>query len=322
MNSLDPRRRGTLQVTTVGCAVLHVLFAVSWVSNQVTQFAVIAAPSVADRISDISLRVRSSLERLAPLFPGTPTRQFFVHLHRGHETLPADVGDTLHPGTPGVAQLSAETIHLFLGDIRLAGPTDIQTVLDHEVAHILLHQYAGEAGRFVPRWFHEGIAQVLSGSIYLGSSEESLVYAAHTGRLLRLSSLRKDFPADSSGRRQAYAQTFSFVSFLVRSVGLETVIRAAKLCTNDDGYRAGFVATTGTPLGYYEDQWVDYLKHESGAAYRAVLDNCFSYVSLIGFVLLALAGIRRWRRDAEIRQRLERAESHSSSEVVTDEKNE
>jgi hypothetical protein len=61
-----------------------------------------------------------------------------------------------------------------------------------------------------------------------------------------------------------------------------------------------------------EDAWLDYLRSDSGAAFRFVFENCFSYVMIAAVVLLALAGIRRWRRDDLHREKLDREEREAS----------
>jgi hypothetical protein len=260
------------------------------------------------RIATVERLTRSAVTELRQTFPGTPYRGITVVVHADEDSLPEDARRGLHPGTPGMALLGRDEIHIVLDQLGQRGPADVRTVVIHEVVHVLLDQYAGPAAHWVPRWLHEGLAQVLSGDTYLGSREEDLLYPAITDRLLRLTELREDFPDDEDLRRQAYAQAFSFVGYLERRVGLKVVVAAVKRCSDDDWYRGAFARETGYPLTDELQDWEDYLRHGSGADWRFLFNNCFAYLMIGGFVLLALAGIRRWTKDAHHRAKLEREE--------------
>ena len=187
-------------------------------------------------------------------------------------------------------------------------PHDLATVIDHELVHVLLDQHCGRAAPYVSRWFHEGLAQELSGRPYVGMSEDDLVLTVRANRLLQFGSLRERFPRSRSELRRAYAQSFSFVAFLNRRFGLERLLEAARMSTPERGFRGGFYELTQVPMVDLEDQWREYIVHGSGAAYRFVLENCFSYVMILGVVLLAFAGMRRFQRDERAREKLERDE--------------
>ena len=58
-------------------------------------------------------------------------------------------------------------------------------------------------------------------------------------------------------------------------------------------------------LIYIEKDWVDYLAHGSGAAFRVLLGSCFSLVLVAALPLLVLAGARRWNRDHDTERRLQ-----------------
>src|SRR5690606_22278453 len=126
---------------------------------------------------------------------------------------------------------------------------------------------------FVPRWFHEGLAQVLSGDTYLDAKEVSLVTLAAHGRLLRFTDLRENFPGGLD-RRVAYAQSFSFVGYLVRELGLPTLVEATRFCNERFWYSAGFARVTGDALHHWEARWRRYVLHESGATWRFLFENC------------------------------------------------
>lgn len=251
--------------------------------------------------------------RIAKALPGTPTRPFHIVLDPSVASLAPATRDHLHAGTPGFALLGHDELHIVLSELG-TGPNGLDTVLAHEIAHVLLDQYAGPNAPNVPRWFHEGLAQVLSGDTYLGAREEDIVFAASVDRLPRLSTLRRTFPSDPVDRRSAYALSFSFVGYLIRNLGMDTVVRAARESHPIHGYSFGFGRETGQSFAVWEDRWKHYLLHESGAESRVHFNNCFSYLMIPAIVLLALAVSRRLDREARIRARLEAADSEPDAD--------
>lgn len=260
------------------------------------------------RIAAIERLVPRALEQVRGPFPGAPSRPFDVIVHRSLDALPDALRAELHPGTPGFAMLGRDEVHLVLDEVQLRPPHDLTTVLAHELVHLLIDQYAGEFAPTVPRWVHEGLAQHLSGETYLGAREDDLLYPAAVGRLSRFRDLARAFPDDEAGRLVAYAQSESFVSFLVRKVGVDVVVESIHRSTELDGYVGGFALRAGTPLGWFEDEWLLWVRDESGARWRFFFQNCFSYSMIGGLVLLALALIRRLERDDRARRKLLREE--------------
>ncbi|MGA0868129.1 MAG: hypothetical protein ACO3UM_04290 [Planctomycetota bacterium] len=260
------------------------------------------------RLAAIERLVPRALQRVRAPFVGAPSRPFDVVVHASLDGLPDGLRGELHPGTPGFALLGRDQIHLVLDEVQLRPPHDLTTVLAHELVHVLIDQYAGEFAPTVPRWVHEGLAQHLSGGTYLGTREEDLLYPAAVGRLPRFRELVRRFPDDEGARRVAYAQSVSFVAFLARKVGIEVVVEAIHRSTELDGYVGGFALRAGTPLGWFEDEWILWVRDESGARWRFFFQNCFSYSMIGGLVLLALALGRRLERDERARRKLEREE--------------
>jgi len=261
-----------------------------------------------EQVAAVRGRVAAGLARLRPAFPSWQPRPFEVVVHSTAGTIPRGVREHFHDGTAGLAMLGQQRIFIVLDAVSSLPPHDLGVVVTHELVHILLHQ---SAGPFVPRWVHEGLAQELSGAVYLGGSEEEIVFRAKTDRLLRFRDLEADFPENAL--RAAYAQSFSFVAYLVRAVGLPAVLAAAAECSATVRFPQAFRSATERELLYLEKDWVDYLTHRSGAAFRVLLGSCFSLVLVAALPLLALAGVRRWNRDHETERRL-RTEDEDDAE--------
>jgi hypothetical protein len=261
-------------------------------------------------ITNVEGFMAGGIRRLRGRFPGTPNRPIRVVVHADAASMAPDVRRLLAYRSPGLALLSKDEIHIVLDHLRYNPPGDLRTVVEHELVHVLLDQHVGrEAGPYVPRWFHEGLAQVLSEALYLGIREEDIVWRVQQHTYLSFSELTDGFPSDRDDLSLAYGQSFSFVSFLLREVGLETLLETARSCSRAKSFGVVFLGTTGKALAVYEQGWVNHVVHGSGAPYRYILRNCFLLLLAAALPLLAFAVIRRLRRDDTYRKKLAREDA-------------
>ncbi len=283
--------------------LLTVLSVAAAVTGQVRVIGSSPAVKAATKRSVAAL-AQAGLKQLAPFFPGTPNQPIRFVVHADEKAVHPEVLSSLHPGVPGFARLQQNEIHIVMSAIRVDPPNDLKTTVNHELVHILLDQFVGRNGFFVARWFHEGLAQDLAGGGYLGVQEEDLIYRVHARTYIPFRELEKRFPKDSPDRLAlAYGQSYSFVAYLRRELGLEIMLAAARDCGPERLFRAALSIRIGKGLTVYEDLWLDYLRHGSGAGFRVILTNCFSITLLILVgPLLALAVARRRNREESIKQ--------------------
>jgi hypothetical protein len=89
-------------------------------------------------------------------------------------------------------------------------PSDIDSVVTHELAHLALGAALGERA---PRWLHEGFAYLHSSDFSIDRTR-TLTGMAWTGDVIPLSQLDRSFPAQENAAARAYAQSYDFVAFL------------------------------------------------------------------------------------------------------------
>ncbi|MBS1151325.1 MAG: hypothetical protein H6Q89_3023 [Myxococcaceae bacterium] len=88
---------------------------------------------------------------------------------------------------------------------------DGQATLRHELVHVAL----GRLGHHWPRWFHEGLAQMVTGEQrYSVTQYATLARAVSTDRIFRFEDLSEGFPDLPSDVEIAYAQSAAFVAWL------------------------------------------------------------------------------------------------------------
>jgi hypothetical protein len=88
---------------------------------------------------------------------------------------------------------------------------DGQKTFRHELVHVAL----GQLGKDWPRWFQEGVAQVLTGERkYDLETYATLVRAVRTDRVFRFDDLTTKWPDTAADVQIAYAQSDAFVRFI------------------------------------------------------------------------------------------------------------
>ena len=262
-------------------------------------------------LARVQAAIDVELPSLQTTFPGLPKAPFVVFVHGERDALPPHLAVHLHPESPAFAVLGARQIHLVVGEARRLG-AQLHGVVRHELVHELLDQRVGVHGRRVPRWFHEGLAQLLAGDTYLGAREEDLAFAALSGRLRNFVELAGDFPTDVAPLREAYAQSYSYVSWLARAYGVRELIDVAATVDDVTAFEPALAHATGRSTAWLEERWRDYVLHGSGAPWRLAFDHCFSVLLLLFLPILVLALRRHLAKEAAAGRRLAQREAEAA----------
>ncbi len=98
-------------------------------------------------------------------------------------------------------------------------PLEIQRLIPHEVAHILLYRFMGAEFSYLPAWLNEGFASQVE--IYSLPEYKLILERAYEGRdLIPYLHLCQAFPADPELARLAYAQSDALVEYIQQEYGL------------------------------------------------------------------------------------------------------
>lgn len=252
---------------------------------------------------------QQGLVHLDGVFPDGLLRPVRMVVHSDAGSLPEALLASLHPGTAGLALLGRDEIHVLLDESVREPPNDLRTVVVHELVHTLLDQHTGEGAPFVPRWVHEGLAQTLSGGPYLGVQEENLLFAIGTRTAFRFAQLEARFPDREDLLRLAYAQSYSFVAFLVDRLGADVIVEAARRCRADRPFYFGLYELTDSSEARFQEEWEEYVLYRSGALSRYLLRNCFSFLMILAVPLLTIAVVKRSRRNRARKDEMAAAET-------------
>ena len=253
----------------------------------------------------------AAAQEASPGMPGLPagilsSGEITVYLAPDRGTF-----DSLAPGVPdwsgGIAFPEGDRIVLPMFSGRL-GVAPMATVLRHELAHVALSRYLGPR---VPRWFHEGDAQLASGS--WGSKDAwALRVAILTGDLPSLESLGLEFRGTRVRADHAYLLSYTAVEYLYRTGGPAGFTRLLERWHETGSLDSAIRRTYGITLGQFERIW----RREVGRRFGwlLLLTQTVVFWTALTIILLAL-GYWKKRRTRRKLVALEAAVAASQTEA-------
>ncbi len=152
-------------------------------------------------------------ELIGAEFPGVTE----VRVALGREEFVAMAVEGSRPPSWAVA-LAWPEANVILVDAKTLATSEGKTTLRHELVHIAL----GRLGHGWPRWFQEGVAQMVTQERPFDTEHYSIMAVAMaTDRLYPFDVLRDGFPERPASAQLAYAQSREFVSFLYGKYGAD-----------------------------------------------------------------------------------------------------
>lgn len=253
-----------------------------------------------------SERIARSLARAtagAPPLPAIPSEVLEptvdVYLAPDERAFAALSGGSPPEWGAGIAVLGGgqERIVLPAYATRRVRPADLPRVLRHELAHVALHRYLGDAR--VPLWFHEGYGRWAAGELDLEAAWQ-LRLAFALGKAPVLDSLGLDWPAAQPNARVAYLLAASAIDYLVAAGGETGLRRMLERWRASGSLDQAMRATYGVTVSQFEEDWRKHVRSRYGWALVLTHSAIFWTIAAL---LLVLLFARRRRRD---RLRLER----------------
>lgn len=164
-------------------------------------------------------------------------------------------------------------------------------VLLHETVHCLLFEAMPGVGD-VPVWFHEGVAQLLSGE-WRFRDTVSLVL---DGDIPDLDGLESGFPADRGRADQAYRTSLLAVQALRRWYGDDVIPRLIRETRSTGSFIEAFRTTTGVAIWEFQGRFGNELRQRYGWLVNLTRWPDLFALLAVAFVVGAVAKRRRDRR--------------------------
>jgi hypothetical protein len=126
---------------------------------------------------------------------------------------------------------------------------------DLTLRHELTHAALAELGGPWPRWFHEGLAMRLSGETLVVSQYAALFRGVTQDRLFHFEDLARGWPDQPADVEIAYAQSASFVGFLVDRHGPARLSELLAYVQKGDPFETAFGKAMHSSLDVEERDW-------------------------------------------------------------------
>ncbi|HDH96937.1 MAG TPA: hypothetical protein ENF73_04315 [Proteobacteria bacterium] len=168
----------------------------------------------------------------------------------------------IDPGSPswsvGRAYPDQNAILILSGRAaRVAGKRiDLNRLFAHELLHLVAHERLKVE---LPRYFEEGLARYVAGEVGLGTMS-TLSVALIRGDFIPLGMLVSSFPLPPEKAKLAYAESESFVWFLVDRYGPEFLGHLFAALERERDFGRAIEQLTGTPLWELEYRWRSFLQ--------------------------------------------------------------
>lgn len=166
------------------------------------------------------------------------------------------------------------------------------TVLRHELVHVLLQERLPGP---IPRWFHEGYAEVAAGSWDVASAWQLRV-AFLMGRAPPLDSLALRWPRAAGDAQIAYLLSATAVEHMRRRTGEDGFALLMANWRRGGTLEQAVRSTWGMTMGQLEDEWREDVRSRYG---WLLVAGGVGLVWFVGAVLVLLAWIPRRRRNRE-----------------------
>ncbi|MBN1105524.1 MAG: hypothetical protein JXL84_19100 [Deltaproteobacteria bacterium] len=135
-------------------------------------------------------------------------------------------------------------------------PFALEETLKHELCHLMLHHYV--AGREIPKWLDEGLAQWVSGGLgeVLRNQKRSLLQEAiMADRVLGIRALAGRFPRSRDPLLLAYEESEDFVAYMIRHYGTEGVLNVLDRLKEGEEWTLAVEKGIGISMDALEDGW-------------------------------------------------------------------
>ena len=278
--------------------------------------APVSLESLAEQVRKLPLEPLTTAMALAGMtHPGPPINVLLINEE-------AELAQNTPRWIAGFADGSRSLVVMFPDRAR-GYPTDgLDTLLQHEVAHVLFARAAG--GQLVPRWFNEGLAMAAERPTGL-SDRSRLAWTLVWDGTLDLNQLETLFGQGRGASQRAYAVSGALVREVIRAYGDDAPGRILEELADGATFDSAFRTATGAPLNWVvarfwrkQQQWSRWIPLLTGPT--------FLWMGITSLAVLAIVVHRRRRAarraewDEEERIEAELAEAHRAAERLAQER--
>lgn len=161
-------------------------------------------------------------------------------------------------------------------------PFTLDTTLKHELCHLLLHHHIDKAK--LPKWLDEGVSQWASDGIaevIMDYNRSVLPQAILSGRYYRMRALADRFPRDKKPLQLAYAQSKSFVDYIGREFGKDSILNLLNSLRHGLTLDTAIEENLSISFADLEKRWLNHMRKKT---------TWFTYLTIHTYELLFFLG--------------------------------
>lgn len=180
---------------------------------------------------------------------------------------------------------------------------NLNRILAHEIVHIVINDAAGEM--FVPRWFHEGCAQNLSGEWGI-RSRLYMVWKVNRKDLLTFDDIQNMFSSGMTDAALAYDQSMLAIRHLVFKNGRDVLQGIINSMKKGNEFALAFYNATGLwPSEFERDYLINIRKTYGKKSLYTLIPGTWTLILIIA----AIAYFVKRRRNKRLLQQWEVVEA-------------
>ena len=160
---------------------------------------------------------------------------------------------------------------------------DMESLIPHELAHVLLYRAVGDRYERLPVWLTEGISSLAE--LYPNPDyQQALIAASESGALIPIVELCDTFPLDASRAYLAYAESDSFVRYIRDTYGPLYISSLVLAYADGLSCEQGVVRALSTSLVSLDTRWREAVLGQNvlGVFFR----NMMPYLAIFIFLML------------------------------------
>lgn len=174
---------------------------------------------------------------------------------------------------------------------------NIEHILAHEIVHIIIQQASGD--RLVPRWFHEGCAETLSGKWGI-RGRLYMVWKVSHGELLSFEEIERLFSAGSNDVTLAYDQSMLAVKHLIAVNGIAVLPRILEEIGSGRNFESAFMEAVGTTTAVFEEDYLETVGKKYGKRILITfIPGTWTFIMILAFVVYIIKKRRTKRLMSE-----------------------
>ena len=194
-----------------------------------------------------------AVQETADLLGVTETEPIDFFVYASEADLRAVLGPGVRENVGGQANAEIRTLFGLISPSEINDPW-VETVIPHELVHLVFDTTVRNPYHFPPRWLNEGLAVYLSEG-YESSDRRLVERAARDRAIIPLDGLTGQFPTTRDGFFLAYAESVAAVDFLVRTHGRDALVALVRSYADGVTDDEAFERAIGQSVAEFDAAW-------------------------------------------------------------------